>query len=99
MCAIEIVILMAGAAFFGSNAHTCGTAPDVHGVPVAVVALTRIITFGVAIHAAGMTQDGNECDKERAVVAGARWSGRLRRQRGMRKARSNRYASKQTDHA
>jgi hypothetical protein len=52
--AAEIVILMAGTAFFGGDSETDWTAPHVHGVRVALVALPRIISHRVAIHAAGM---------------------------------------------
>jgi hypothetical protein len=64
MGAIEIVVLMAGAALLGRNSHPRGPASYVHGVSVAVIALPRIISLGMAIHAAGMTEDGNECDEE-----------------------------------
>jgi hypothetical protein len=62
--AIQIMVLMAGAAFLSGHSEALRAASDVHGVPVAVIALPRIITFRVAVHAAGMTQHGNECNKE-----------------------------------
>jgi hypothetical protein len=95
--AIQIVVLMASAAFLGGNSEALRSASDVHGVPVAVIALPRVISLGVAIHAAGMTEHGNECDEEGTVIGG--WSGRLRREGYMRKTRSNSYASKQPHHA
>ena len=60
MQAREIVVLMTGAAFDGVQPVPVGSAPDLHGVRMAVVSLTRKVSGGVAIHAARMAQYGND---------------------------------------
>ena len=52
MCAVEIVILVAGAAFFRGHSVTVWTSPHIHGVLVSIIALPRKIPSGVTIHAA-----------------------------------------------
>jgi hypothetical protein len=52
----EVVVLVAGAAFYGDDAVTVGTAANVHRVRVLVVALARKVSGGMAIHAARMMQ-------------------------------------------
>jgi hypothetical protein len=65
----EILILMAGCAFFGGDSQSSDAAADGHGVGVAVIALAGEITGGMTIHAARMPQDGDESGKQR-IVAG-----------------------------
>src|ERR1700674_160763 len=77
MLAGKIVILMAGAAFFRREAVTIGTAADVHGVRVAVIALPGKISFRVAVHAARMVQHGDEGGEEGAIAGGGARRGRL----------------------
>ncbi len=52
----RVVILMTGAAFDRVHTVAVGAAANVHGVRMAVIALTRKISAGVAIHAARMAQ-------------------------------------------
>jgi hypothetical protein len=60
MCADEIVVLMAGAAFFSGHAVAVGAAPHIHSVGMAIVALPREVAAGMTIHAARMAQDWDE---------------------------------------
>src|SRR5580693_1998865 len=52
MRAREIMVLMARTAFFRRNPMTIRTSAHVHGVPMSVVALPRIVSLRVTIHAA-----------------------------------------------
>lgn len=58
--AVEVVILVAGAAPNGVGAMTIGTALDVHDVGMAVVSLTREVSAGMTVHAAWMMKNGND---------------------------------------
>jgi hypothetical protein len=60
MHAREIVVLMTGAAFHRIHSLAAGSARDLHGVPMAVVSLTRKISDGVTIHAPRMAQDRDD---------------------------------------
>ena len=55
----EIVILMTGAASHTGDALPEGTTPHIHFVRVAIISLSREISAGVTIHAAGMMQDSD----------------------------------------
>lgn len=74
----DVVILMADAAFLRGHAQTSCAAADVHGVPVAVVALPGKISSGVAVQAAWMFQDREQRGEERGVTGsgGRNGSGR-----------------------
>src|SRR6185369_4792200 len=50
----EVTSLMAGAAFDRVEALPVGSAPNLHGVRMAVVSLPRKIAGGMAVHAAWM---------------------------------------------
>ncbi len=67
----EVVVLVTGAALDRVQAVTIGSAADLHGVRMAVVALARKISDGVTVHAARMVQhrkDGFEGGR-RGVIA------------------------------
>jgi hypothetical protein len=51
MPSFQVVVLVAGAAFNGGNSVSIGTAPHIHGVPVAVITLPWKIPARVAVHA------------------------------------------------
>jgi len=57
---LKIVVLMASAAFQSSNALAIKATPDVHRMPVSVVALPGKVSAGMAIHATRMPQHGND---------------------------------------
>src|SRR5712691_9476236 len=81
MRAREIVIPMAGTAFFRRHSEAGWTSSHIHRVRMHVIPLPRIISFRMAIHAAWMPQYRNKCREERSIVAGGR--GRMRRGRGL----------------
>ena len=56
----KIVVLMAGAAFHAVGSGPVRTAANVHGVPMTVVPLPRKVPSGVAVHAARVTQNGED---------------------------------------
>jgi hypothetical protein len=60
MHAGQVVILMTSAALNRIHAVSIGSAPYLHCMRMAVIPLTRKISRRVAIHAAGMTQYGND---------------------------------------
>ena len=57
----QIVVLMTRAAPHGVNTLPLWSAMDLHRVSMAVVPLTRKVSRGVAIHAARMVQDRDNC--------------------------------------
>ena len=90
MCRAEVVILMAGAAFYRRHTEPHWPTPYVHGVPMRVISLSRIVTLGMTIHAARMPQYRNESREQRSIVA-RRSRGRIRRARcGYRMPKPNR---------
>ena len=72
MCANKIVVLMTSAASFRRHAMTSVAASHIHGVRMSVISLAREVSGGMAIHASGMTQDGNERREERPIAASRR---------------------------
>jgi hypothetical protein len=52
---------------YSSHAKSIGAAADVHGVAMAVIALARIVAFGMAIHAARMPEHRLEGLEERPI--------------------------------
>ena len=83
------MILVACAAFFRSHSESDRTAPYVHGVRMPVIALPRIISLRMAVHAARVPQYRNKRGEERSIVTRSSGSifGRVqpfRRGRGMR---------------
>lgn len=66
----EIVILMAGTAFFRSDSKAGGAAANVHGVRMPVIALAGKISLGMAVHAARASQDRNESEEDRSIFLG-----------------------------
>jgi hypothetical protein len=68
----QVVVLVARAALYAVYAMSTRTAPHVHYVPVHIVALPRIISGGVAIHAARIPQyrhDRLECRGRGGIIA------------------------------
>jgi hypothetical protein len=57
----EIVVLVASAASDRVRALPVWSTVNLHRVSMAVVALTRKISVGVAIHAAGVVEDRHNC--------------------------------------
>src|SRR5258708_3597003 len=78
----KIMILVAGAALYGSHAESGRTAANIHGMAMTVVALARKVTLGMAVHAARVAQNGDESNKKRPIVVGRRI--RVRRVRRLR---------------
>ena len=66
----EIVILVTGVALHRRYSEANRAASNVHAVRMRVIALTRVIAFGMAIHAARMSQHRDEGGKQGAIVAG-----------------------------
>ncbi len=60
MHAGQVVVLVTSAALHRIHSLSIRTAPDLHGVLVAVISLAGKVSRRVAIHAAGMTQYGND---------------------------------------
>jgi len=58
--ASQVVVLVTGATFDRIDTLPIGSAPDLHGVAMAIVSLARIVSDGVAIHAARVMQDGHK---------------------------------------
>src|ERR1039457_1240977 len=63
---------MTGAAFLCSHSESDGTAAHVHGMRMPVVALVRVVSLRMAVHAARMPQHGNERSEQRSIIAGNR---------------------------
>src|SRR5580704_4747845 len=74
----EVVILVTGAALHRRYSEADRTTADVHGVRMRIIALPRVIAFGMAIHAARMSQHRDKSGKERPIVAGCDCARRLR---------------------
>jgi hypothetical protein len=55
----DVAVLMAGAAFHAINPVSVGTAANSHGVAMRVIALSGEVPMGVAVHATGVAQNGN----------------------------------------
>ena len=51
---------MTTAAFDDADAHSVRAAPDLHRVAMIIVALPRVVSAGVAIHASRMSKYGND---------------------------------------
>jgi hypothetical protein len=60
VCANEIVVLMAGAAFFRGYTVALRATPHVHGVGMAIISLPGEISSRMTIHAARMAQNRDE---------------------------------------
>src|SRR5882724_8162577 len=60
MKAIEIVILMAGAALDNVGPVSIRPTLDLHGVRMAVITLARIVAGRMTVHTSRMTQDRND---------------------------------------
>jgi hypothetical protein len=65
VCTCKVVVLMAAATFHAVGSAPVRAAANVHGMPMAVVALPRKVPGGVAIHAARVTQNGKDGFKGR----------------------------------
>ncbi len=70
--ASQIVVLMTSAALNRIHSLSVGPAPDLHGVLMAVISLARKVSYRVAVHAAGMTQHGNNGFEGGSARAGLR---------------------------
>jgi hypothetical protein len=57
------MVLMARAALFRAYPVTFRAASHVHGVRMPILSLPREIKVRMAVHAAGMAQDGDKFDK------------------------------------
>src|SRR5690242_13690814 len=70
--ALEIMVLMAGAAFQAGDTLAFATTPNVHRMLVSVIALPGKVSAGMAIHATLMPQhrhDGCKCGCRRGPIA------------------------------
>ncbi len=65
----KVMVLMAGAALFRGHTHAANAAADVHSVRMAAITLAWIVSSGMAIDAARMTQYRDE-RREGCRVAG-----------------------------
>jgi hypothetical protein len=60
MPAHEVVVLVTGAAFDRIDTVSVGPTANLHGMAMAIVSLARIVSVGVAIHAARVTEYGRK---------------------------------------
>lgn len=64
----KVVVLMAGAALFRGYTHAANAAADVHSVRMAAITLAWIVSSGMAIDAARVTQHRDERRESRGVA-------------------------------
>jgi hypothetical protein len=73
MDARQVMVLVTGAACNRIQSLPIRSAPDLHGVQMAVVSLTWKISGRMAIHAAGVAQYGNDRFKGSSGAIVRRW--------------------------
>jgi hypothetical protein len=79
MHAGRILLLVTGVTLDRVQTVSIRAAPDLHGVRMAIVSLTRIVTGRMAVHAARMAQYGNNGFESSRGIAGAVTFARARR--------------------
>jgi hypothetical protein len=69
-----VMVLVTRAAFDRVDPFAIGPPPNLHGVAMVVIPLTRIVSRGVAIHASGVTEYGHKGleGRNRSSIVGLR---------------------------